>query len=447
MREGAVSSLELVETYLRRIERLDPALNAYVTVCSEEALAAARAPRPGPFSGVPLPIKDLTETAGIRTTHSSRAFADYVPERDVELMRRVRDAGFVVLGKTNTPEFGTTAVDRVRPERDLPQPVGSRVGRRAARAAAPRRPWRPGSRRSPTARTAAARSASRPRAAGSSGSSRRAAGSRPRRSATSTGSSTNGSLARTVADAAAFLDVVAGPEPGDPYVAPPPERPFAEEVGAPPGRLRVALVLEPPHPSPVDAACVEAARDAATLLAELGHEVEEVAAAVAERRADRPVRRALADDPVAVSGRPGAVRAAQPGVRRARRDHVERGLRARLRPPPALRSRGRGVLRDRRPRAHADARAAAGPGRLGDGARRPVGAVRAGGGVHAVHGRGQRRRAPGDVGAAPLGRGRHAARGAADRPAAPARRSSCGWPRSSRRRGRGRLAGRPSPRP
>ena len=185
VREGAVSSLELVETYLRRIERLDPALNAYVTVCSEEALAAARAPRPGPFSGVPLPIKDLTETAGIRTTHSSRAFADYVPERDVELVRRVRDAGFVVLGKTNTPEFGTTAVTESVLNGICRNPWDP-SGRRAARAAAPRRRSRPGSHRSPTARTAAARSASRRRAAASSGSSRPAAASRRRRSATST---------------------------------------------------------------------------------------------------------------------------------------------------------------------------------------------------------------------------------------------------------------------
>jgi amidase len=67
-------------------------------------------PRPGPFHGVPIPIKDLTETAGIRTTWSSRAFADAVPERDVAVVRRIRDAGFVVIGKTNTPEFGLTAV-------------------------------------------------------------------------------------------------------------------------------------------------------------------------------------------------------------------------------------------------------------------------------------------------------------------------------------------------
>ncbi len=276
VREGAVSSLELVETYLRRIERLDPTLNAYVTVCSEEALAAARAPRPGPFSGVPLPIKDLTETAGIRTTHSSRAFADYVPERDVELVRRVRDAGFVVLGKTNTPEFGTTAVTEsvlngiCRNPWDPERTPGGSSGGAAAAVAGGLAPLAHGSDGGGSIRIPASCCG--------------LFGLKPSRGRISTapfgdvyGLSTNGSLARTVADAAAFLDVVAGPEPGDPYVAPPPERPFAEEVGAPPGRLRVALVLEPPHPSPVDAGCLEAARDAATLLAELGHEVEEVA--------------------------------------------------------------------------------------------------------------------------------------------------------------------------
>ena len=110
VREGEVSPRELVELYLRRIERLDPALNAYVTVVADQALAWADSPPPGPFSGVPLPIKDLVETAGIRTTFSSRAFADYVPDHDMELVRRLKAAGFVVIGKTNTPEFGITAV-------------------------------------------------------------------------------------------------------------------------------------------------------------------------------------------------------------------------------------------------------------------------------------------------------------------------------------------------
>ena len=84
VRRGEVSPVELVELYLERIERIDPELNAYVTVCGEEALAAARAAEAEssdrPFHGVPLPIKDLNETAGIRTTFSSRAFADYRSE-------------------------------------------------------------------------------------------------------------------------------------------------------------------------------------------------------------------------------------------------------------------------------------------------------------------------------------------------------------------------------
>src|ERR671931_1062440 len=110
VRERQLSAVELVEEYLARIERLDRELNAYVTVCAEEALAHARAPADGPFAGVPTPIKDLVDTAGIRTTYSCKAFADNVPAEDAELARRIRAAGFIVLGKSNTPEFGTTAI-------------------------------------------------------------------------------------------------------------------------------------------------------------------------------------------------------------------------------------------------------------------------------------------------------------------------------------------------
>ncbi|HEY6031170.1 MAG TPA: amidase family protein [Gaiellaceae bacterium] len=101
-----MSSAELVELYLRRIEELDPQLNSFVTVCDEQARADARSPRPGPFSGVPIPVKDLNATAGIRTTLSSRAFADWVPDFDAAVVTRLRAAGFVVIGKTNTPELG-----------------------------------------------------------------------------------------------------------------------------------------------------------------------------------------------------------------------------------------------------------------------------------------------------------------------------------------------------
>ncbi len=113
IRAGEASSVELVRLCLERIERIDPSLNAFVTVCGDEALAAARAadstPGDAPFRGVPIAVKDLAATAGIRTTYSSRAYADYVPDFDTAVVRRIRDAGFVIVGKTNTPEFGTVA--------------------------------------------------------------------------------------------------------------------------------------------------------------------------------------------------------------------------------------------------------------------------------------------------------------------------------------------------
>src|SRR5262249_59753835 len=109
VRAGELSPLELVDLYLERIERIDPRLSAYVTVDADGARAAARAPTQGPFTGVPIPIKDLDETAGLRTTYSCRAFADNVPDFDSCVVRRIREAGFVVIGKANTPALGTTA--------------------------------------------------------------------------------------------------------------------------------------------------------------------------------------------------------------------------------------------------------------------------------------------------------------------------------------------------
>ena len=274
VREREVTSVELVELYLERIERLDGTLNAYVTVCADEALAEARSPRAGPFSGVPLPIKDLTETAGVRTTFSSRAFADHVPERDVEIVRRLRTAGFVVLGKTNTPEFGITAVTEselngiCRNPWDTERTPGGSSGGAGAAVAGGLAPIAHGSDGAGSIRIPASCCG--------------LFGLKPTRGRISTapnpdvyGFSTSAPMARTVADAAAFLDVVAGPAPGDQYVAAPPERPYADEVGAAPGRLRIALTLDPPHPTPVDPACAAATLEAAALLAELGHELEE----------------------------------------------------------------------------------------------------------------------------------------------------------------------------
>jgi amidase len=117
IRRGKVSPVELVKIYLERIEKLNPALLAYVTVAPEQALEAARRAEKAlakeaadlpPFLGVPISIKDLDHVAGMRTTFSSKVFADYMATEDAAYVRRIRETGFIILGKTNTPEFGTS---------------------------------------------------------------------------------------------------------------------------------------------------------------------------------------------------------------------------------------------------------------------------------------------------------------------------------------------------
>jgi amidase len=278
IREGEVSPVELVQLYLDRIERLDPELGAYVTVRGDEALADARAkanePAEAPFHGVPISLKDLDTTAGTLTTFSSRAFESNVPDFDLAHVTRLKAAGFVVLGKTNTPEMGTTAFTDselngpCRTPWDLERNAGGSSGGAAAALAAGLCGIAQGSDGGGSIRIPAS-------CCGVLG----FKASRGRISAApfvpGIGLGTTGPLARTTADAAAYLDVACGYEWGDPFPAPPPERPFAEEVGVEPGPLRVALTTEAPIDAEVDAACVAAARDAAELLASLGHDVEE----------------------------------------------------------------------------------------------------------------------------------------------------------------------------
>jgi amidase len=278
VREREVSSVELTRLYLDRIERIDPKLNAFVTVRADDALvdaeAADAAAGDAPFRGVPIAVKDVTATAGIRTTYSSRGFADYVPDFDMAVVRRIREAGFVILGKTNTPEFGTTAFT----ESEL---NGST-----------RNPWNPELTPGGSSGGAAAALAAGllPVAHGSDGggSIRIPAsccgvfGFKPSRGRVSAapftsleGLATGGPISRSVADAAALLDVLSGYEPGDPWWAPPPERPFALEASEPPGRLRIAVTTAPPIDTPVHPDCSAALASAANLLTELGHEVVE----------------------------------------------------------------------------------------------------------------------------------------------------------------------------
>ena len=273
VRDGEVSARELAEESIARIEATNPELNFLVTDCFDEALAAE--PRDGPFSGVPILVKDLNETAGVRTTFSCRAFAEYVPMHDSAVVRRIKDAGFVILGKSNTPEFGTTAVTE------------------SVLNGACRNPWSPEHTPGGSSGGAAAAIAAgtMPLAHGSDGggSLRIPAsccglfGIKPSRGRVSpapfvSGSlelSQSGPLSVTVRDAAAFLDALAGYEAGDAHWAPPPERPFLDEVGADPGRLRIAFTATPPIPHDVDPRVVAVARAAADALAELGHDVIE----------------------------------------------------------------------------------------------------------------------------------------------------------------------------
>ncbi len=250
VRAGEVSARELAEESIAQIEATNPQLNFLVTECFEQALATE--PRDGPFRGVPILVKDLNETAGVRTTFSSRAFADYVPFDDSAVVRRIKDAGFVVLGKSNTPEFGSTAVTE------------------SVLNGACRNPWSPEHTPGGSSGGAAAAVAAgtMPLAHGSDGggSIRIPAsccglfGIKPSRGRVSpapyvSGSlelSQSGPLSVSVRDAAAFLDAIAGYEPGDAHWAPPPERPYLDEVGVAPGRLRIAFTSEPPIPVEVD---------------------------------------------------------------------------------------------------------------------------------------------------------------------------------------------------
>ncbi|HKI92350.1 MAG TPA: amidase, partial [Gaiellaceae bacterium] len=279
VRAREVSPVELVDLYLDRIERLDPQLNSYVTVDAEGARAAARAAGANDsgaaFRGVPLPIKDLHETAGLRTTYSTKSFADYVPDFDQAAVRRLREAGFVFLGKTNTPELGTIAQTEselngaCRNPWDTDRTPGGSSGGAAAATAAGLCPAAQGSDGGGSIRIPAS-------CCGLVGlkPSRGRVSPAPYGSGT-LGLGTVGSLTRSVRDTAALLDVMAGPEPGEFFFAAEPERPFLAEVDEDPGRLRIAFTTEPPIAVPHDDACVAAVRETADLLAELGHDVRE----------------------------------------------------------------------------------------------------------------------------------------------------------------------------
>lgn len=284
-KRGDVTALELVEAAIARIERLDPTINAVVTRTFEAARDAARAVASGPLqhaplAGVPFLLKDLGSTlGGVRQTGGSRALRDNVPAADGELVRRYKRAGLIVLGKTNTPEFGnhsTTEPVLFGPTRNpwaLDRTTGGSSGGAAAAVAAGMVPVAHGGDGAGSIRIPASCCG--------------LVGLKPTRGRNTHAPSGDSGpslavehvLTRSVRDTAALLDATAGPAPGDPFVIRQPARPFLAEVGADPGRLRIGWSVRPPIDAPVDPACAAAARSTAELLASLGHLVEEAAPA------------------------------------------------------------------------------------------------------------------------------------------------------------------------
>ena len=282
VRSRQVSPLELCEAALDRIDRTDPILNA--VVCRMDDVARRRAARPadGPFKGVPFLLKDLNfADRGIPMTNGCRALRSYKPDYEGEMVVRFKRAGLVVAGRTNAPEFGLMGVT----EPALFGPC--------------RNPWNPdfspGGSSGGSAAAVAAGMVPMASAGDGGGSIRIPAsycglfGLKP-----SHGRNPNGPgparnwqgavqphvITRSVRDSAAALDATAGPDTGAPYEIRPPVRPYLQEVGADPGRIKIAFNCRSPIGTPVHPDCVRAVEDAARLLDDLGHYVQEAAPAV-----------------------------------------------------------------------------------------------------------------------------------------------------------------------
>jgi len=276
VRRGDAKPEELLESAIERLEAVNPKLNAVVIPMFDSARDAIAAGLPeGPLRGVPYLLKDLHLLfAGARTTNGCAMFADHVPDHDSEFVRRCKQAGLVVFGKTATPEFGLSTTTE------------------SALFGVTRNPWADGITAGGSSGGAAAAVAAgvvpAANASDGGGSIRIPAsccglfGLKPTRGripfGPDAGEGWNGmssihAVTRSVRDSAALLDAVSAPERGAPYAAPPQARPYLEEVGAHPGTLRIALQTQAFNGVEVHPDCVEAVRHTAELCEALGHEV------------------------------------------------------------------------------------------------------------------------------------------------------------------------------
>lgn len=278
VRRGEVTPEELLDAALERMSERNPALNAVVIGMEDEARAALREGLPnGPLRGVPFLLKDLAVLyAGVRTTNGCRLFEDFVADHDSEITARYKRAGLVVFGKSHSPEFGLTTTTE------------------SALFGQSRNPWShehtSGGSSGGAAAAVAAGILPAAHASDGGGSIRIPAsccglfGVKPTRGRVPfgpdagegwSGMSTMHAVSRSVRDNALLLDVIEGPDLGAPYQAAPKQRPYVEEVGREPGRLRVALLTGTLNGMPTHTDCREAAASTARLCESLGHAVEE----------------------------------------------------------------------------------------------------------------------------------------------------------------------------
>ncbi|MFX0077773.1 MAG: amidase [Candidatus Hermodarchaeota archaeon] len=278
VRQKEVKPSELVEIVIERIERINPKINAVITPMFDEARKTAKGKLPtGPFTGVPFLLKDiLAAYAGVRLSYGSAALKDYIPDFDSELVKRFKRAGLITVGKTNTPEFGllsTTEPLFFGPTRnpwDTERTTGGSSGGSAAAVAAGIVPLAHasdggGSIRIPSSccgvfgiKPTRARN---PLA--------------PTHGDIQSGLVVEHALTRSVRDSAALLDATSGPDVGDPYWAPPPKRPFLQEVGADPGKLRIAYTSKAITGEVAHKECVKAIDKTVSLCSEHGHQLIE----------------------------------------------------------------------------------------------------------------------------------------------------------------------------
>lgn len=278
VREKKISPAELCEEAISRIEKINPIINAVVTPMFDIGRAAVRNPLPdGPFTGVPFLLKDLLGAyAGVKFTSGCRAYKDYIPDYDSELVKRYKKSGLITLGKTNTPEFGLMGIT----EPELFGPT--------------RNPWNVGHTPGGSSGGSAAAVASGmvPVASGGDGggSIRIPAcycglfGLKPSRGRTPTGpkvgewwqgAAVEHVLTRSVRDSAVMLDSICGADAGAPYIIKPPDVPYSDEINREPGSLKIAFSTESPVGIGTHEYCRDAVLKTAKLLQDLGHKVEE----------------------------------------------------------------------------------------------------------------------------------------------------------------------------